>query len=469
MKTYSIAKSKILEGGEVASIGDKTKVFSKACKVIDAESKAVIAILIKKVLPENIIHVGKELKRFRGWTKMLYNYAGDKDVQSQSSTVGYIVPYFVKDAKPKLSRATKTELDFYNGDVKRFASYMDGFIKKYTEEEYERCLRFMETVPEKVRLSKVSTNLQIEYNSRGRFHTNNGNYNNYSVYTPFNPKYEKYSGGEIVYGEYDIAFDVEEGDVLIMNNKEFYGTAPVKGTKVCSIMYIQKILGDWDEYRGTGLKKKLLLELFCGTKSVGNVARKMDYEVISLDLDEKSNPDILANILDWEYKNLKLDPDVIWASPPCETFSVLTNSFKNRPRTKTHVMGITYEGKLGDKILDKTIEIIKYFASKNPNMYWIIENPMGYMRAQRSLRDSYLTTTTYCNYDDDRYKPTDFFNNFGLDLIPVCSASTTKTKDHKHKLISKISNVKNRHSIPESLIQEILEQVSLKNPIKVDL
>ena len=40
------------------------------------------------------------------------------------------------------------------------------------------------------------------------------------------------------------------------------------------------------------------LELFSGTKAVGNVAERLGYEVMSLDF---KNADINCNILDWDY------------------------------------------------------------------------------------------------------------------------------------------------------------------------
>ena len=42
-----------------------------------------------------------------------------------------------------------------------------------------------------------------------------------------------------------------------------------------------------------------LLELFSGTHSVGNIAKQLGYEVISLDL---KKADININILTWDYK-----------------------------------------------------------------------------------------------------------------------------------------------------------------------
>ena len=41
-----------------------------------------------------------------------------------------------------------------------------------------------------------------------------------------------------------------------------------------------------------------LLELFCGTKSVGKVAEKLDIDTVSLDILPKFNPDVCCNIMD---------------------------------------------------------------------------------------------------------------------------------------------------------------------------
>ena len=62
-----------------------------------------------------------------------------------------------------------------------------------------------------------------------------------------------------------------------------------------------------------------LLELFSGTESVGKVAEQLGYEVISLDL---KDADINCDILNWGYTIYPVGHfDVIWASPPCDTFS----------------------------------------------------------------------------------------------------------------------------------------------------
>jgi len=68
-----------------------------------------------------------------------------------------------------------------------------------------------------------------------------------------------------------------------------------------------------------------LLELFKGTGSINKVAKRYNYNVVSLDFEEKYKPYILIDILKWDYKKYSQDnkyiPDYIWASPPCESFS----------------------------------------------------------------------------------------------------------------------------------------------------
>ena len=198
-----------------------------------------------------------------------------------------------------------------------------------------------------------------------------------------------------------------------------------------------------------------LLELFKGTGSVGKQAKKMGFEVIGLDLEPHYTPDIETDILDWDYKKWANEnnytPDMIWASPPCNTFSPLAYRLKERD-TKT-AKPTSERAKLGTKILYKTLEIIDYFRRKNPKLLFVIENPRGMMRMDAKMMKLAKETTLYCIYGDFKRKPTDFFNNFpdGLGL----KVDTQCPKGADIKRVQDLS-LEQRYSIPSSLIKKIL-------------
>ena len=123
-----------------------------------------------------------------------------------------------------------------------------------------------------------------------------------------------------------------------------------------------------------------LLELFSGTKSVGKVAEKFGYEVISLDLQDA---DINCDILDWDYTIYPVGYfDIIWASPPCTEYS------KAKSRGVRNI-------EEANKIVMKTLEIIEYL---NPNLY-IIENPQtGLLKIQPFMYGIPYKDIDYCKY-----------------------------------------------------------------------
>ena len=99
-----------------------------------------------------------------------------------------------------------------------------------------------------------------------------------------------------------------------------------------------------------------LLELSCGTKSIGNVAEQLGYEVTSLD---SKHADINTDILNWDYTTYEPKHfEVIWASPPCTEYS--------RALT-TRTLNINS----ANQIVLKTLKILEYL---NPG-YYVIENP----------------------------------------------------------------------------------------------
>jgi len=210
-----------------------------------------------------------------------------------------------------------------------------------------------------------------------------------------------------------------------------------------------------------------MLELFKGTGSQSKAAIKLgilEKNIVSLDFDKKFNPTICCDIIDLDYTKLDI-PDIITASPPCETFSILIQTHKNKVRDyKGDMRPLNAKGEKGDAVLFKTIEIIKYFLSKNPNLKFVIENPVGYMRKMPCMTEppiTFMGVAWYSCYGYTYRKPTNFWSNINLDLKKGKKIETeVGTKSDKTNMLD--FRLKQRYSMPEQLCNELIIQL-LKN------
>lgn len=201
-----------------------------------------------------------------------------------------------------------------------------------------------------------------------------------------------------------------------------------------------------------------LLELFSGTKSVGKVAEKLGYEVISLDL---KHADINCDILEWDHT--VYEPgyfDVVWASPPCTEYS--------RAKT-TGVRKIEH----ANKIVLRTLDIIDYFNPK----YYIIENPQtGLLKNQSFMNGLPYVDIDYCKYGMPYRKRTRLWNNVcQWSPKPLCKKDCDSMNGNKHKAIAQrmpsgkkqdwgiqpLFNQSDLYIIPENLIYEIFSSITI--------
>jgi site-specific DNA-cytosine methylase len=153
-----------------------------------------------------------------------------------------------------------------------------------------------------------------------------------------------------------------------------------------------------------------ILELFAGSKSFSNAAASHGHQVFTSDYDPAFDTHYCVDIFDFDYDKVPFIPDVIWASPPCESFSVASIghhwNHDKTPKTKNAETGMN--------MILKTLEIIEYYNPK----YYFIENPRGMMRKMPFMQHHPVRhTVTYCQYGDTRMKPTDIWTNH-LDWTP---------------------------------------------------
>jgi len=213
---------------------------------------------------------------------------------------------------------------------------------------------------------------------------------------------------------------------------------------------------------------KRILELYSGTAAISRTFAAHGWEALTIDNNPLMNPGLCLDMLDFDISMLDKSwrPDVIWASPPCTTFSVCTISkhWKNgRPVSSRAFVGLA--------LVFKAIEIIQELKPK----YFFIENPRGMLRSQPFMAQFPRHTATYCQYGMDYQKPTDIWTNADLQL-KSCSSGDSCHQFQPRNYIPKstfnrlgqgvqgLSGAEERGAIPPRLCEEIYKSC-LREPI----
>lgn len=110
----------------------------------------------------------------------------------------------------------------------------------------------------------------------------------------------------------------------------------------------------------------ILLSLFDGTGSICKPFADNGWVVRRLDVDGRRGADIVVDILNWDPSKdwSGPPPDVIFAGPPCEHYSMARTTAKT-PRNLS----------LADRLVAKTIDVIDHFHKLNPSLQYFVENP----------------------------------------------------------------------------------------------
>ena len=146
---------------------------------------------------------------------------------------------------------------------------------------------------------------------------------------------------------------------------------------------------------------RVCLDLFAGLGGFSAAFQDADgWEVVTVDVEERFDPDIQADVYDLEPGDLP-DADVVLAGHPCTVFTKAAAwndhwDEDGNPQTeqaRKHVAMVFH-----------TVGLIRALAPR----YWFLENPEGHLRRFLGRPTG---SVTYCQYGADYRKPTDLWGH----------------------------------------------------------
>ena len=150
-------------------------------------------------------------------------------------------------------------------------------------------------------------------------------------------------------------------------------------------------------------------EICAGSGVMAQAFRERGWTVVTVDLYKEADWQVDVNTITKEQmleRSGGIAPSVIWFGPSCTAFSVAsighhwTGGHRAYiPKTKAALDGI--------QLVKKCDEIRSWF----PNAVYGIENPRGVLRKLGLLDHLTRRTITFCQFGDNRMKPTDIWTN----------------------------------------------------------
>ena len=212
------------------------------------------------------------------------------------------------------------------------------------------------------------------------------------------------------------------------------------------------------------------LELFAGSRSFSKVAEEYGHETYTTDIEPFERINQACDMFEFNIDQM-LDefghPDVIWASPPCTTFSVASISTHWTGGHRAYIPK-TREAEIGMSLVAEAIWIIK---TLNPK-YFYIENPRGVLRKLPLMTNENFIRHTlwYCQYYSEsdlvkRAKPTDIWtNDYNWKPRPICKNGNPNCDHERAPRGSRtgtqgLKNNYERSKVPEELCKEIIKGI----------
>ena len=152
-----------------------------------------------------------------------------------------------------------------------------------------------------------------------------------------------------------------------------------------------------------------VIDLFAGLHGWSRAFRERGHDVLTLDFDPRFGCDLTMDVLDATPETFRAfgRPDIVLASPPCNCFSVASIGAHWTGGRRAYEPK-TEAARTAMRVLEHTVALIKEL---DPT-FFVIENPRGVMRKMAALQGLERHTVTYCQYGENRMKPTDLWGGF---------------------------------------------------------
>jgi hypothetical protein len=186
------------------------------------------------------------------------------------------------------------------------------------------------------------------------------------------------------------------------------------------------------------------------------------HEYVTLDKDPRFNCTITADIFDLQADDLPGPWDFVWASPPCEGFSVAGMRYHWQFEGNNSSMPKSAHVILSMRLVMRTLELIKAWDPPA----WLMENPRGMLRTLPIVKGYPRVTVTYCQYGLTYQKPTDLWGNVpGWTPHPKCKPGA-KCHDRagrgEHTGLAATHGAAARAVVPWALWAEVLDALDGK-------
>lgn len=204
----------------------------------------------------------------------------------------------------------------------------------------------------------------------------------------------------------------------------------------------------------------LIFDFFAGTGSATKAFQDAGDTVIRFEINrafEAEDRSDLLLVTGQELVEKYGRPDFVWASPPCTSFSIASVS-NHWTREGDQYCPISESASYGRLLAMRTVEIMYEI---DPVLGFAIENPRGLLRKMPFMDSLERVTVHYCQYGDNRQKPTDIWGVIPNWIPkPVCSPGASchePAPRGTHGGTQGMNSAKERAELPYGISEEIRE------------